>query len=245
MGIKFFWRFESTTLDPTDDFSAGDTTAAASGTPSLGAAGARIGTNGQITDTGGDQYRFDPTTGIMTAPKVGAFGLSYRMPTNIPTGGTTIMILRGSGGAGVNICELRMAGSGPVGCIDLHIGSGAGVAVDLTTTMPMEIGRWYGVIGRWDEVNHRRSVELYNQFDGLLQKIEDLTTVFAAPSDFTLATGLRYGRDGAEVFNTHYDNAFISDYYDEPIQNNFQIASYTNYNPALTFGSQLVGQVLT
>ena len=31
MALRFFWRCESTTLDGTDDYSAGDTTATANG----------------------------------------------------------------------------------------------------------------------------------------------------------------------------------------------------------------------
>lgn len=73
--ITFWWRCESTTLDSKLDYSAGDTTGAADGTPGVTAAAHKYGTNGLDCPAGDDAvYRFVPVSDDIVGSAEGRAG---------------------------------------------------------------------------------------------------------------------------------------------------------------------------
>ncbi len=222
MALKFFWRFEGTTLDGTHDFTGGDSTATTNGSASLSATAARVGTNGGLFPaSGGHQFRFDTSTGIVDR-LLGAVGFSFRV-TTAPSGVQGILNISGS--AGNNYVFEVVAGEMRV-TTNLE---GTGESSLITTAAGITTNLWYGILYRWDHVGNRRTIEVYNASNALIDSIVD-NTAFTVPADLAASDGMRIGNTDGNDAVCHFDNLFIGDTYAEPIESNFTITSYTGYS---------------
>lgn len=222
MALTFFWTCESTTFDSADDYSAGDNTPTATGSPTISSAQSFAGANSILTNTG-NYYTFD-SAGIIDVAE-GAVGLSFYMTTwgegNFTAAQDSLQIAHhirmeisgasGSGGLGL---EIRNAGSGRTDILTGDIGLSANT--------------WYSAIMRWDSANTSGKIEVYNSSGGLIDSVEN-TGVTSGHFPPTSIDSLLIGLFGGTGVTTHIDNVMVADSYNEPLQDNFGIASYQNY----------------
>jgi hypothetical protein len=230
MALTFFWRCEATTLAG-DDYSAGDTTATASGTPTIAAGGARVGTNGIVTTDASDWYYFDPTS--IAATDVGSAAFSIQFPSSVPGSGYDYGISIIDAG-GTNYLKTRTAGAAS--------GFGfrsakAGVTNTVSTTgITIDAATWYGVVIRWDFPNDLMRIEVYDAAGSLLGYAEDSAsdTSDYEPTGPFASFGLRIGNLSTQTNVVYIDNVFVSDAYAEPLQNNLTITAYSSYDSGAT-----------
>jgi len=248
MALTFFWRCEGTTLDGTHDYSGGDTSATAqNGSISLTTNANRVGTYGiETTAAVLTAYQFDPTdNGIFTnyttpSSAVGSAAFSVQAPTALPQ--TT------------NVCGwmVRSATSTTdafrVTYDDTHgfrfwIGNDSyGDVYVRTNSISLSTATWYGIVIRWDIPSDTMKIELYNAAGSLLSSGTQQYDNSDTPSSYDLSlyvpggsmsntSGIRLGSvTGANTGNMYFDNFFFADAYDEPLENNLTITSYTNYS---------------
>lgn len=225
MALTFFWRCEATTLDGTDDFSAGDTTATANNTPAISATGARIGTNGLVFDAVSERYDFNPAS--IWNRLTGSAAFSFQFPSAIPSAGQIFLFIRANASANDNI-SVEIGASQE---LTLRIRNSTGTNVTLTTTaVNLTAGNWYSVVIRWDQPNNDRSISVYNSSDVLIETVSDTTTAYDAPTALDATNGFRLGDSSGSIGTLYIDNVFVADSYSEPLENNLSITSYTSYN---------------
>jgi hypothetical protein len=220
-----YWRAESATFDGTDDFSAGSTTLTSNESPSFVSTPApRAGTNSVLFDVSLEFYSL-PLASIFDIAE-GSFSAAFRLPVwgvedicsmqeaatpsdhiNVFTTGTD-----GAGGVRVNI---RDAAEGQFNLETGDIGLAA--------------GEWYSAIVRWHQANQDLRVEVYDDTGAIIDfAVEpDVTAAFFAAGIDTLILG-----DLGNNLDILIDQVFIADAYDEPIQDNLGIGSYTEYGGA-------------
>jgi hypothetical protein len=240
MALTFFWRCEGATLDGTDDHSAGDTTATLVTGGAISAAAVRIGTNGLLrpaSQVGGANFDSDSIfPGTIAAPSdtVGAMGFSFYNVTAVPAASGDLYGATFVGTTATNKINIQ-TGSG--GNMRLVIGSATSGSLTLTTTGgAITANNWFGVVARWNIAADDRRIEIYNSSGTLVDSIEDLTTDLAAncPEEIKSVAGWSCGKCVAGNTNDiYFDNFFVGNTYDEPIQNKLTITSYTEYAPAL------------
>lgn len=232
MALTFFWRCESETLDSTHDFSAGDDTASAFGTIALDSAAARVGTNGILVSNTNTQYRFNPASIFDRLEGSAAF--SFRLTAN-PSGISSMLFVRGASFndylmlAAVNDFS---AGSGTVRFVLRSTDTGGEEITVLATGNGLSLNTWYGGVIRWDQANSLLRVEIYDN-SGTLVASGERTEAFVAPLDFNENAGFRIGEAAGSTMRLHIDNVFVSDSYDEPLQHNLTISSYTEYSAVI------------
>ena len=228
MALTFFWRCESTTLDATHDFTAGDNVATASGGVSISASAAKTGSNGIATTDNLDFYLLD-AAGIANIDQ-GAMGCWVQWKTAVP----------GAGNHGIRLYDaanptdqitLQSKASQEFGC---QIEKTGGTSPALTTTaVNAVINTWYFVLMRWHLSADKRRLEVYNSAGSLIEAVEDLATDLSTATPTVLDT-IRIGNASSALNPEWYDLVFISNDYNEPIQNNLAITSYTAYVGAAT-----------
>lgn len=228
--LTFFWRAEGTTLDPTDDFSAGDTTATANNSPAISATGARVGSNGMVFDGVSERYDFNPAS-ILT-PGEGAVGGWFQFPSVFPgTGSANVFLVRGTNSNDyVRITTQSVVSERRLTFVIRNNGGS-----DLTLQMSagnLTAGNWYFFVGRWNSSIDYRSIAAYDTTMTLVNETIDNTTDFTAnvPADFASTSGLRLGDTTGTTGTLYIDNVFAASNYDEPIQDNATITSYTAYD---------------
>lgn len=225
MALTFFWRCESETFDGTHDFVApgGDSTPTAVSGPAINGTAALVGSNGIQIAAAGATYQFDTTTAVFDR-LVGAVGFLLR-PITLVTDAQIIQI------RGTTIADqyfLRMAGADElifgVGDPDLAVGA-------VTTTVDLATSTIYGVIGRWDHGNSLLRIEVYSTPLTTPTLIQGVThsSGYTAPTGLVDTNRFRMGDVGGLGMAMHLDNIFVADAYAEPIEDNFAIASYTDY----------------
>jgi len=236
MAVTFFWRCEGTTLDGTDDSTAGDNTATAQSSVTLDAAAGLVGTNGILSDAVNRRFTFTPTS--LISPTVGAAACLFRFPTTVAGAAQTLFFFRGA--ASANDCIfVDVAASQELRFAIRHVSAGL---VSLTTTAAnLQAGLTYGVVVRWDQPNNYRRIEVYDSAGALIQAVEDLATAYTAPAALDATTGIAWGDVGGFSQTCHIDNCFIADAYAEPLESNLLITSFTQYDsgggePALSVG---------
>ena len=223
MGLSFFWRLEGTTLDGTHDFvaSGADGSATANAGASLDAAAARIGsTGGLYSASSSDQHRFDIAAELIDR-LVGSIALSVRMDT-APTGFQAILALYGADGNFV----IELGADEVRASVNLE---GTGETQLTTDGASLVEDEWYGIVFRWDHANDLRRIEVYDDTDTLITFAES-TAAWTAPANLVNSSGFRLGNVSGTDSLVHIDNVFIADAYDEPLEDNFQITSYTEYD---------------
>jgi hypothetical protein len=238
VALTFFWRCEGTTLDGTDDYSAGDTTATAANSATINAAAALYGPSGVLTAASAtSRYGFDPTSIVNKA--VGSAAFSFRFPSSFPGSGfsfgTRIENASASDTMGTEIsstyARLRVAKSG--------VGS-----IYATATYALVANTIYGCVYRWDFANDKIACELYSAAGALLASSEYTDAAVSTYEIDALTTyGLRVGNSsGTGTVIMHVDNVFVADAYDEALQDFLTITSYTEYAPAPSGGDLVLPQ---
>jgi hypothetical protein len=224
MANRFFYRFAALTLDGTLDhaFGSADTTATVNGSAALSTSSPIYGTHSGLYGAGGsDQHRFDSTTDLIDRLE-GALAFTI-MFSALPTGLQGVVSI-----------------SGPSGNMVLQIGAGnlyvktnleqagesqvvtAGAAISATATQ-------YRCLYRWDHANSLRRIEVYNAAGTLLDEIEN-TDAWTAPPGLASTNGFRIGNLDGNDGAFKIDNVIIDDAYDAPLELNFAIAGYPDYD---------------
>jgi hypothetical protein len=230
MALTFFWRCEGTTLDGTDDFTAGDSTAAANNTPSISATAAKVGSNGILIDSSADGYRFAPTSIIERL--AGTVAMWIQFPTAFAATGQVFFFARGNASTNDNISIGVGTGSDEV---RLGIRNASASEVTLETSgASLAAGSWYFVTASWDQPNNSRKIAVYDSSGALLAQNEDTTTVYDAPAALDAADGLRFGdaTGWGATTNGWFDNLFVGSAYTDAATflSNRDITSYTEYS---------------
>lgn len=225
--ITFFWRCEGTSLTTNADFSLSDTSAGGATLATIDASAARVGSNGILCDSSGEQFRFNTNSIWLTS--AGSAGFSIRFPSD-PADGTTLMVARdGDGSDRYSIdCDSTKI-------LEFNAYAGGVQQYNIISNISLSNNTWYGVIVRWDQPNNTVALEIYDSSNICIDKILS-TTAYTLPSQTDLdasTNGFRIGPDTAST--THYDNIFLSDDFDEPIQNNFTITSILGYQNEISF----------
>lgn len=234
MAVTFFWRCETETLDATHDFSAGDTTAAANATPSISATAALVGSNGALFDSVGDQYRFLPTS--LISPTVGSAALLFHFPTALAANIHGFFFSRGIASSNDNL-RIEITATDELALVIRNATAGS---VSLPTTgVNLQTATTYGVVIRWDQPNNKRRIEVYDATGTLIQAVEDLVTAFTAPA--ALDETVRFGDFGGMLGTCYVDNVFLADTYDEPLEDNLFITSWTEYGGVADPEGSLIG----
>lgn len=219
--LSLFWRAEGTTLDGTHDYSAGDTAVDTSGSPTISATGAKVGSNGI---SGAGYYYFDNTTPsaiINTGEGVIAGWFHATTWGNL----TAPIYLRGS--SYQNAVKIAITGTSGSGNVALYINEDTGASTLATTGANLSTGNWYFVIVQWDNggTGPRRRIAVYNA-SGTLIAENSSTAAFTSPPDLQT---LRFG--SIDGFAGYVDNIFGATDYDDAsaILSNRDITSYTSY----------------
>jgi len=215
--ISFYWRCESATLDPTHDYSAGDTTAVGSTGARLSAAGAKLGTNGLEAYATDGYYSFTSTNIVSVFS--GSVGFWFKYTTwvqgdavfNCPFSEGYIQIQTGAT-QGTLQGKLRNTGYG-----DANVN---------TSTSPMLSNTWYFLVLRWDHTTDLLKIEVYNEN---LTLRESTQMALTWPPPLNDHTEFAFGTWEMRIC---VDNIFISQSYSEPLQNYALYTSATQLAPS-------------
>jgi hypothetical protein len=231
MALTFFWRAAGETLDGTDDYSAGDTTATVAGT-------AAIGSNGIEAVDAADYYYLNPTSIAATAEGAAAFSIQF--PSAVPASGYDFGIrFRDSGGT--NYMGSRTAGSST----GFAFRSAKAGATNTTTTsgVTISIATWYSVVLRWDFVGDLMRIEVYDASGNLLGTPGEDTasdTSDYEPTGPYSSSGFQIGNISSQNIACYLRNIFVADDYAEPLEDFLNITSYTQYGVTPPAGGDLV-----
>jgi hypothetical protein len=229
MAIRFFWRCESLTLDPVHDFTVGaDTTATKQfGTETIGPPGL-VGENGFIRTTD-NRMRFDTnTTFLENLSNEGAIAFIHKQSTWQHA--SSLISLR-FGATYRDVIRLSQRGSDGTGIVPEYgydIAGARGFNYDLPGKFQADVV--YGIILRWRKADVRLTIEVYNDLGELLG-FKTQTFPSFIPLDETADRFDSFGIGGDGIGTM--DNIFVADSYDEPLQNNLFITSYTEYTRSL------------
>lgn len=226
MPLKFFWRCEGTTLDATHDFTAGDTTAALNSAAAINTDAAKIGTNGLDIPSSADSAQFAVSAADLIDMNEFAIGFWLRLVDF--TDGANVVKIDNSASSNMHFRVNQTGADTATGReLDFRLrftgGSNIGFA---TASADLQLNEWVFVVFRCDAALNDRRFEIYNNDLTLRTANDDLTT------DWDVATGinqLKIGDIGGTTTDYHIDNFFIADAYDEPLQDNANITSFTEY----------------
>jgi len=237
VALKFFWRFEGTTLDGVLDRTDGDSTANLINGATLDASAARVGSSGLIapgSQAGG--ATFSITSGIYpgtpASPGDGRGAVAILVNHRTSIYGTTLgnsRAVRFRNAAATH--ELCFAYSGATNEENITLRfQGPGGTKHITTTggALTEVDTWYAMIFRFDYANDYGRVELRTPFGQLLDAADsagDLSTYI--PSDIDL---LNVGSHGSGAANAEwFDNIIICTDPLDPIERYLLIEKAADY----------------
>ena len=226
--VNFFWRAEGATLDNTHDYSVGDTTATLGSTAAINTDAAYIGTNGLDIPSSSDNAQFTVSNGDIINTITGSFGFWFRMVTFT----TASMFAAVENAQQANNITIARSGTDDATGREIlfRIRRSGGANVTLTTTdADLALNTWYFVLARFDEPNNDRRLEIYNTDGSLRTAVEDLATNF---DQLSALDTLYIGEIGGGATDVHIDNIFIADDYNEPLEDNMNITSWTEYGAA-------------
>lgn len=216
MALTLFARCEGETLDGTHDYSAGDTTWAASGGATITSAAARIGSNGMRFVTASDMYTLDAAS--IVSVNQGAIAFSFRVASWV--NGTIIFDVIGTAANDTLKVELTAGDE----LLFRHRGSGQLNTTIATTNASLTTGTWYGVVVRWNPTTDARKIEVYNASNTLIEEVESTAEAISPQTDF-----ISIRPQTNSTVDVDIDNILIGDSYSDPLQNNLTITSYTEY----------------
>lgn len=218
MALTFYWRCEGTTLTA-DDYSAGDTTATASGAPAINATAALVGSNGIQIDAAAEGYDFDTASIIGTGE--GSIGFKMRIQTWADAAG--FFYVRGA-----SYTDSMLVGMTSTDELFFRINEDTDPISISTTAANLSTGTTYFVTASWLDGTGFR-LRVYNDGTGTL--IEEVTGGdFVAPADFD--NPFRWGEATGVGTPAYYlDNVFIGSAYGDAdaFLTNRNITSYSQY----------------
>lgn len=230
MALTFFWTCESETFNA-DDYSAGDSTPTKIGGASISIAsgGAKIGSNGIVNAASVlTTYYFDVASIIPspTDPSLMVFSVGYWVRQ------VTVDSAFRSFGFYLTDTDANnyiMVKTATGGQLQLDIHNSAGSITLTTSGTGMSNNTWYFVVVRVDFPNNKRSIEIYGAGDLVTPQSSNSSTASLATNRPTaLNQYFRVGFHNASITSeTHFDNAFASDSYDEALQSYANITSIT------------------
>ena len=229
MALKFFWRCEGETLDGTHDYSAGDTSATATGTASISATAVRVGTNGVLFDGGaGAYYGFDPASIFSTAEGSAAF--LFKLTRS--NGGYPFLVRGTSANDKIGVNFLGSSGT-TTGNIRLSIRKSTGSEVNVDTNSGnLAQNVWYGCVIRWKSATTAMAIEIYTVGDSgtTITLVDSATGTYGSDNIPVDLTSFRVGEcDGGANMDGYIDNVFVSNTYAEALETKLLITSYTEY----------------
>jgi hypothetical protein len=158
-------------------------------------------------------------------------GFSLRSVGSV-TNTAGISIQRFLGTSTSNLIDVQYAGGGSTSATNLRlrIGNGTTKTISLTGNA-FTPDAWFGVVARWDIPGDKMRLELYNAAGALVDSVEDTATDLSTYAPSELASQFLCGAGRAsDAWATYVDNVFVANTYDELIQDNFTITSYTSYD---------------
>lgn len=185
----------------------------------------------RLTGTFGPRYTF-AMPGLCN-PSVGSIGFLVRAMA-LPTAPAASLKFVGLYGVGsFNWIEVTAETDGFVYLEHSENTGQTNTDIFTQTNVLTEVGAQYGIVARWDAGNSRRSLEIYSKSGALLHNYTE-TTKFSqyVPTELNDEMWIGGGDIGTYNSDVHLDNVFVSDAYDEPIQENFRITSFTEYDAA-------------
>lgn len=239
--ILFFARCESTTLDGTHDFSAGDTTWDANSTSSSFASGAgMVGTNGLLITSAPQVMRMDLANDIVL-PSQGSFAFLFRF-TAWPAF-TKLVAIRGS----TTDYQFSVWTHASSDVMVAYLGNDEGTNINFNLEgLNLQTNTIYGVVYRWNQSTGTFRLEVYSSpltSPSLIAGAQDTTgwTVFP---DMTRTGGFSWGDNsgGVSTENVHFDNIMVSDTYGETLQDFLQYTSYTQFSSSSSALLQIIQQ---
>lgn len=224
MSVRLFWRCEGLALDPVRDFSAGDTTATAVGSPAIDAGAAYVGDGGILANADPDYYSFDPAG--LVDPAEGCVGFAFR-PRAWQNGAR---LFEANGTDPQDYVRMELDNNSE---LVVSISSSLGTNLGLTTGFSgpaanMVVDSWYRLVLRWDQATHRLAGEVYSSVNRLLGWAEKQSYNFSAPVE--LGTKLAFGIVTAvtpPVVNL--DNIFVGSRFADPVQDFIGAYSFAEY----------------
>lgn len=237
--IDFFWRAEGTTLNGTDDFSQGDTTADPNQDVSISATAGMVGTNGILVTapSSSSYYEFDADIADFagspsTQPMSAGFIVNFR--TALPQNGDIIGLeFKGTGANDRVLVSLASTNE-----INLRVHQQGQSAINLNTSAAnVAANTQYRIIIRLDLANDDRNIEVYNSSCTLIEDREDTSTDLSLgiPTDIT---SVQIAKTSADANNTWYDNYLIENTYAGVTCAELSNDSYTDFaGAAATFTS--------
>lgn len=229
MALKFFWRCEGTTLDGTHDYSAGDTSATATGSAAIATAAVKVGSNGVECVNGTDYYAFDSAS-IATIDQ-GSMACWFQYKTAVPTAGYLIpLTIREQSPAQTD----DLIGIQSEASQELRLSlrkEGSAIVTLATTAANLAIDTWYFVTASWHLSADKRRIRVYDASGSLIQEVEDTSTDLAGCTPGTVDT-IRVGNNSSHTSGVYVDNVFIGDAYADAdtFYSKRDITSYTQYS---------------
>lgn len=232
MALTFFWRCESSTLDGTHDYSAGDTTGADTASPTY-TTPAFAGTNSLNADNFLSFVEF-ASSSIYSAGE-GCCALAFYMPT---WGGATFAAFQDDATPN-NHLRISTSGASGSGGISVEVEEQL-ESTDTVSTgdIGLASATWYFIIVSWDEAATTIRIQTYNSSGVEIDTTTDTAVTAAAwpPS----GDEFMFGDTAGDNNDLNIDNVFIGSAYTDSSDflSNYNITSYTNYS---TGGSSGIG----
>lgn len=223
MALTFFWRCESETLDGTHDYSAGDTTATSVNSASIGAGGARVGSNGIVAESSGSRYQLDAAS--IFSVSEGSIGFFVKWAGWI----AGQQIFRVNGTAANDLIAIETSGADGAGTRELllrhRVSGGANILTSPTTAADIALNTWYFVIAKWNVTTNLLRLEVYDTDGTLLDATQDTAGIDPQADLITL----QLGDTNLGNVDVYIDNVFVATAYDDAadILANFDITSHT------------------
>lgn len=226
MTITLFSRCEGSTFDATHDYSAGDTTWSASGSPgpSFSSTNPKVGTNCILIPEIANYFAL--ASASIVTPGEGCVGFWLRVESwqdggivfNAYLSTQTSRYIRATL---VGTDEMRLAIRNP----------DAGPAVELSTNAAnLTTAAYFFILFRWRDAGgeNDREISVYNSSLTLLQTVTDLATAYEHPGSIDT---LAIGDLGAAGGTYRVDNLFVGNSWDDAadILANANITSWTEF----------------
>jgi hypothetical protein len=222
----WFWRAEGTTLDSTDDLPNDMGSITLNAEASISETAALVGSYGLWTNGLLHQGRADATSTVFD-PNEGL--LAFLLRITQWAGGQTIALIGPSSSNQYGVKLEGLNGSGNMACFVGDADSPPARAVTTVNSLSQDVT--YGVICRWDAAAGTLRIEVYSNPTGTPSLIQGVsyTSGYTAPSSLAGEGALKLGDASGLGFTGYFDNVFAAKDFDEPIQDNFAITSFTQY----------------
>lgn len=232
MAITFYWRCEGTTFSGTHDYSAGDSTPTALGSPSIASGAAKVGSFGISSPASAtSHYAFDATSIL---GMVGSVGFWFKAASANPATGTAY----GFQCVGTDTADLIAVYASGTDEIQFR-NANSGTNSNLTSSSANLVAdNWYGCIIRWDfttPTSCSKKLEVYDSSGSLISGLpSELTGVNLSTSIPADLVSIQIGRHSSGSAVVQYsDNFIIGSGYSDVTSAMLAYDSYTDFTSPL------------